>query len=183
MELIKTNLKDVYIIKLSPITDERGSLTRMFCKKEMNAIMKGEEIVQINHTITKEKNTIRGMHYQDFPKSETKIISCIKGEVLDIIIDIRKNSPTFMKRHEEVLSENNQTMLYVPKGFAHGFQTLSDDVGMIYFHTQFYSKEKERGIRYDDPKLGIKWPFKTTNISDKDKKHKLLDESFKGVDI
>ena len=181
MKFIETSLKGAYVIDVEYLKDERGGFSRLFCKNEFEKINHKGDIVQINHSVNKYKGTIRGFHYQSSPKSEIKIIKCIKGEVYDVIIDLRKNSPTFLKCHGEILSEDNQKMMYVPKGFAHGFQTMKDNTELIYFHTEFYDKDKEQGICYNDDLIKVSWPLKITNISEKDKNRSLLDKTFRGI--
>jgi len=181
MEFILTPLKGAYIIQLKPRADERGHLVRLFAKEELKQIGHDEEIVHINHTLTKQKGTLRGMHYQQPPHSEIKIMTCLKGEVYDVIIDLRKGSPTFLKWHAEILSPDKMNMIYVPKGFAHGFQTLKNDCEMLYFHTTAYHQPSERGIRYNDPIIGIKWPLPFAQLSERDTSFSMLTKDFTGV--
>ncbi|MFX1590950.1 MAG: dTDP-4-dehydrorhamnose 3,5-epimerase family protein [Promethearchaeota archaeon] len=142
-----------------------------------------KEIVQINNSVTKLKGSVRGMHFQYPPKAEIKIIKCIKGKVFDVAVDIRKNSTTFLEWHGEVLTEDNFIMLYIPQGFAHGFQTLEDNTELLYLHTEFYSPEFEGGLLYNDPILNITWPLDVADISQRDMKHPLLTDEFKGVEV
>ncbi|MFX1594266.1 MAG: dTDP-4-dehydrorhamnose 3,5-epimerase family protein, partial [Promethearchaeota archaeon] len=127
--------------------------------------------------------TIRGMHFQYPPKAEIKIVKCISGSVYDVAIDLRKDSSSFLKWHAEVLSDKNMKLLYIPEGFAHGFQTLENNTEICYFVTEFYYPEYEGGIVYNDPKINIKWPLEMTNISDKDREIKLLNDDFKGIEL
>ena len=156
---------------------------RVFDKNEFKEIGHTKQIININHSSTVEKGSIRGMHFQYPPNAEIKIVKCMKGSILDVAIDVRKDSLTFLQYHAEVLSAENMNMLYVPEGFAHGFQSLEDNVEMIYYTTEFYSPESEGGIRYCDPKVGIQWPLEVTDISDKDKNQKLIDDDFKPVEV
>jgi dTDP-4-dehydrorhamnose 3,5-epimerase len=174
-------LKDAFIIISEPFIDNRGMFERIFCKNEFNKIGLKKEIVQVNHSLTKKKGSIRGMHYQIPPFAEIKIVRCIKGSVFDVIIDIRKYSETFLKWQGEILSSENMKLIYIPEGFAHGFQTLEDDCELLYFHTESYNKNYERAIRYNDPLIGIKWKIDITEISEKDKNHLLLNKNFQGV--
>jgi dTDP-4-dehydrorhamnose 3,5-epimerase len=121
------------------------------------------------------------MHFQYSPKAEIKMIKCMRGSVYDVIIDLRQDSSTFLKWYGEVLSAENMKMMYVPEGFAHGFQTLEENCELLYLHTEFYSPEHEGGVRYNDPKLEIKWPLEVTDISEKDRKYSLLGEDFEGI--
>ena len=177
---LKTTITDVKVIISKPIIDERGELNRIFCKKELKKIF-SKNIVQINHTLTKEVGSIRGLHYQKTPYREVKMIKCIKGKVFDVALDIRKNSPTFLNYHSEILSSKNNKIIIIPEGFAHGFQTLTKNSELIYFHTQFYNQKYENGINLNDKKINIKWPKKITFISNRDKKFKLLTNNFEGI--
>ena len=181
MKFIKTPIPDLYIIVPEPFKDERGKFSRIYCFNELKEIRNDKTLVQINHSLTKQKGAIRGMHFQYPPRAEIKIIKCIKGSVFDVAIDLRKGSPTILKWYGEILSAENMKALYVPEGFAHGFQTLEENCELLYFHTEFYSPIDEGAVKFDDPMIGIEWPLEISEISDKDKKHKLLNEDFKGV--
>lgn len=169
MKFIETELKGAYFIKLEKMVDERGFFARAFCKKEYAEFGLINEIVQINDSFSKDKGTLRGMHYQLEPKAEDKIVRCIKGSLYDVIIDIRKDSETFGKWIGVELTAENRKMLFVPKGFAHGFITLEDNTEALYLVTEFYAPEFERGIRWNDPKFNIRWPIEALHISEKDK--------------
>ena len=156
---------------------------RLFCRNELQSILQSKNIVQINHSLTRQKGAIRGMHFQYSPKAEAKIVKCLRGSVFDVIIDLRKDAPTFLKWNGEVLSAENMKMIYIPEGFAHGFQTLEENCELLYLHTEFYSPEHEGGVCYDDPKIGIKWPLEPTEISDKDEKYSLLPQDFGGIQL
>jgi dTDP-4-dehydrorhamnose 3,5-epimerase len=177
----KTSLLDLFIVDLKPLKDNRGYLKRLYCNDQFINIMSNKPISQINYTFTKKKGSVRGLHYQIKPFSEKKIITCIKGEVYDVAVDLRKNSPTFLKYFSIILSEKNNKMIVIPEGFAHGFQTLKDNCEMMYFHSKSFNAKSERGINSLDPKLNIKWPLNFTQISDKDKNHTFLKIYFKGV--
>lgn len=181
MDFEETELKGAFIIKLEPNFDSRGSFVRLYCKKEVKKISHFKEILQINYSATLNKGTIRGLHYQVQPGSEIKIIRCLKGKVFDVIVDLRKDSFTFLKWYGLELSKDNMQMIYVPEGFAHGFQTLVDNCELLYLHTACYSAEDERGLRYNDTRLGIKWPIKKSIISEKDKNYPLIKEYFEGL--
>ncbi|NGX56461.1 MAG: dTDP-4-dehydrorhamnose 3,5-epimerase [Candidatus Anoxychlamydiales bacterium] len=168
MKIIQLLLNGAAIIKSDIFEDNRGFFTRLFCQKELSKLHNSKSIDQINYSFTKKKGTIRGLHFQKNPFEEIKIVRCLKGKIFDVIVDMRKNSKTYLKWHGEILSENNHKMLYVPKGFAHGFQTLEDDCMTIYFNNEFYNPQAELGIKFDDKLLNIKWPIKMTAISDKD---------------
>ncbi len=181
MKFIKTNIKDMYIIEPKPFQDERGSFSRVFCENELKEISLTKRIVQINHSTTTKKGAIRGMHFQLPPKAEIKIVKCIRGSILDVGIDLRKDSSTFLQWHGEILSEDNMKLLVIPEGFAHGFQALVENIEMIYFVTEVYAPQNEGGVRFNDPKIKINWPLEITDISKKDNEWPYLDEDFKGI--
>jgi|SRR5579871_607640 len=183
MNFVPTPVKDAFEIILSPLQDERGVFSRIFCQDEMKKIGISKNIVQINHSLNKKKGTIRGMHFQYPPHAETKIIRCIKGKVYDVLVDLRKGSDTFLKWHSIELSPDKYNMIVIPEGCAHGFQTLEEDSELLYFHTEFYMPKSEGAIRFDDPLLNIHWPLPAVNISAKDKNYPLLHPSFEGIAI
>lgn len=178
------SLEGAYLIDPAPFKDHRGFFARVFCEKELKEIGYTKKIVQINHSLTTRKGAIRGMHFQYPPKAEIKMVKCLSGAVFDVIVDLRKTSPTFGRWHGEELTSKNMKMMYIPEGFAHGFQTLEEDSQLLYFHTEFYSPEHEGGVRFDDPDLAIQWPLPVSDISEKDRRLPLLKElrttSFKG---
>lgn len=180
MNFEETTLKGAYVVSLQLLTDTRGGFARTFCKKEFQQINHHKEFVQLNHSYNTFKGTIRGMHYQLPPYQEIKLIRCVKGAVLDVIVDLRANSPTFLQHFSVELSAENKKMMYVPENFAHGFQTLQDNSELIYHHTQFYAPQADTGIRFNDPMLKINWPLEPIMVSEKDKNYKLIDHTFKG---
>lgn len=169
MKLEQTKINGVFIIHSEPFIDDRGFFNRIFCQKELEEIRQGIVISQINHSKTLKKGTIRGMHYQNPPHAEMKIVRCVKGSIFDVAVDLRKDSQTFMKWHGETLSSDNMKALVIPEGCAHGFQSLEDDIELVYMSTSPYCKEAECGLHYNDQKVGINWPFDVTVISDKDR--------------
>jgi len=183
MKIKPTLLQDAVIIELEPFKDDRGLFARVFCQNELRNILRNKNIVQINQSLTRQKGAIRGMHFQRPPKAEIKMVKCLCGSVFDVIIDLRKDSPTFLKWHGEKLSAENMKMMYIPEGFAHGFQTLEQNSELLYMHTEFYSPEYESGIKYDDPSLNISWPIEVTDISLRDQNHPLLSSEFKGIKV
>jgi len=183
MKFIKTSLIDLYIIEFEPIQDKRGKFYRVFCKEEFKQIGNEKEIVQINYSITIKKGAIRGMHFQYPPMAEIKMVKCLQGSVYDVAIDIRKGSSTFLQWHGEILSAENLKMMYIPEGFAHGFQTLEKNTELLYFHTEFFNAGHEGGIRYDDPLITIQWPLEVSDVSKRDKRHELLSNHFIGVEL
>ncbi|MDF2188765.1 dTDP-4-dehydrorhamnose 3,5-epimerase [Paraflavitalea sp. CAU 1676] len=176
-----TTLEGSYVIDIEQYSDSRGWFARFFCKKEFSAIGHDKEWVQLNHSANFRQGTLRGMHFQCPPFREIKMVRCIAGSVFDVIVDLRKESKTFMNWYGTELSATNRKMLYIPEGFAHGFQTLSDNSELIYHHTEFYTAGSEGGIRYNDPRLNIQWPLSVSIISDRDKTHPYLDQHFKGI--
>ena len=181
MKIMRIPLKNAYIIEPERFEDIRGMFSRIFCKKKFQSISLVKNIVQVNHSITVAKGAIRGMHFQRAPMAEIKMVKCLRGAVFDVIIDLRKDSPTFLKWHGETLSAENMKMVYVPEGFAHGFQTMESNSELLYFHTEFYSPEHEGGVRYSDPVTNISWPLEVTDISGKDQNYPLLSEDFQGI--
>jgi dTDP-4-dehydrorhamnose 3,5-epimerase len=168
MKFTKTPLNSAYLIDVQKREDERGFFSRVFCKNEFEELGLEPNFVQVNNSLSVEKGTLRGLHYQLPPKEEVKVVRCIRGSIFDVIVDIRKNSPTFGKWFGAELSGENRRMMYVPKGFAHGFLSLTPNSELVYFVSEFYSPEHERGVRWDDPSLKIEWPGKPNVISDKD---------------
>ena len=181
MRINKLPLERAFVIEPEPFTDDRGIFARVFCQRELQNMPHGKNIVQINHSMTRQKGAIRGMHFQQPPRAEIKMVKCLRGSVFDVMIDLRSDSSTFLKWHGEKLSAENMKMLYIPEGFAHGFQTLEQNSELLYLHTEFYSPEYEGSIRYDDPSLNILWPIEVTDISLRDQSHPLLSSEFKGI--
>ena len=176
-----TKIEGVRIINSEPFADDRGFFNRIFCQKELEAVRSNIVISQINHSMTKVKGTIRGMHFQHPPYSEMKIVRCIKGSIFDVAVDLRRDSPTFLQWHGEILSADNMKAMAIPEGCAHGFQSLEDDIEMIYFHTQFYSKQGEGAIRFDDPIIDIKWSMNPTVFSERDAAFPYLTSDYQGI--
>lgn len=175
MKFTKTTLDGVYVIEPESKEDDRGHFARTFCKRELSAKGIEFDIKQINQSLTKNMGTVRGMHFQKEPKAEAKIVQCLSGEVYDVAVDLKPDSPTFGKWISERLTAINGKMLYLPEGFAHGFQTLSDSCVMQYLMSEFYSPECSTGVRWNDPALKINWPIaKPTNISKKDEEWPLM---------
>jgi dTDP-4-dehydrorhamnose 3,5-epimerase len=165
----KTDLKDAFVIDLEKIEDERGFFARAWCMKEFEAQGLTARTVQCNISFNKTRGTTRGMHYQIAPYEEAKLVRCMAGSIYDVIIDLRSGSETYRSWFGVELTAANRRMLFVPEGFAHGFQTLEDDTEVTYQVSQFYTPGSERGIRWDDPAFSIDWPIEVQVISDKDK--------------
>ena len=179
----ETSINGLISIQRKPVGDQRGYLERLYCSDFFDQFTNKQNIKQINHTLTQKKGTLRGMHFQYPPYSEIKIVSCIQGSVFDVAIDLRKNSPTFLQWYGEILEAGNYTSLLIPEGFAHGFQTLTKNCEMLYFHTKSYMPSAEGAINALDPMIAITWPLDITEISDRDSNHVFLDSRFEGIII
>ena len=178
MIFTETPLRGACLIDLEKRGDERGFFARAFCEKEFGARQLVERFVQANDSLSAQRGTLRGMHYQLAPKAETKLVRCIRGALYDAILDLRKGSPTFGHSFGAELSAENRRMMYVPKGFAHGFITLANDTEALYLVDEFYAPEQERGIRWNDPRFGIRWPVEPVVLSDKDRNHREFDQAW-----
>ncbi len=173
-----TPLPGAFLIDLEKKGDDRGFFARAFCQNEFSQHGLARSFCQVNNSLSAQKGTLRGMHYQLPPHAETKLVRCIRGALYDVILDLRVGSPTFGRSFGTELSADNRRMLYVPKGFAHGFLTLCDDTEAFYFVDEFYAPERERCIRYNDPKFGLDWPAAPVVISEKDKNQSDFDQSW-----
>ena len=183
LKITNAELDGVRIIEPIVHEDSRGVFARVFCANELKEIFKDNVIKQVNHSFTHKKGAVRGLHFQYYPDCEIKLIKCIKGSILDFVVDIRKDSPTFLKSYSVELSENNKKMIYIPEGFAHGFQTLEDDIELLYFHSKTYSPDNEGALNVKDPLLNIKLPLDIIDISKRDSEHKYLNSNFQGIKI
>jgi len=181
-EILETPIASLMVLQRKPICDRRGYLERIFCAQELQTLAPGKLIEQVNHTLTVSRGSVRGMHFQRPPHAEIKFVSCLRGEVFDVAVDLRHNSPTFLRWHAEVLSAENHKTLVIPVGFAHGFQTLSDHCEMLYLHTPLYTPDAEGGLFAQDPLLAIKWPLPVVELSQRDAAHPLLSDDFKGIE-
>ena len=179
-EFKETPISGLRIIKRHQIKDDRGFFERVFCQDNFSTFS-AKPIKQINHTSTLGKGSIRGLHYQLPPFAETKIVTCLRGEVWDIAVDLRRDSPTFLQYYSVLLSGKNFTSFLIPEGFAHGFQTLTPDCELLYLHTENFSSDAERGLNALDPLLEIEWPEEITNRSSRDENHAFLASDFPGV--
>ncbi len=173
-----TPLAGAYLIDLEKKGDDRGFFARAFCETEFNQHELTRHFCQVNNSLSAQKGTLRGMHYQLPPKAETKIVRCIRGALYDMILDLRDGSPTFGQGFGAKLTAENRRMMYVPKGFAHGFLTLVADTEVFYFVDEFYSPEHERCVRYNDPRFELKWPENPILISDRDKNQSDFDPAW-----
>ncbi len=174
MIFTKLSLPGAYILELDRRTDERGFFARTFCRQEFAEYGLDTCIAQCSISFNRQRGTIRGMHYQAVPHQEAKLLSCTKGSVYDVIIDLREDSATYLKWEAVILSEQNRSMLYVPQGFAHGFQTLQDNSEIFYQISEFYHPESAGGLRWNDPKLAIPWPLTEKIVSRRDDSFPLL---------
>lgn len=179
MIITETVLKGAYLITIEPIEDERGFFTRSFCQKEFATYGLHTNIVQCNISFNKKKGTLRGMHLQLPPKAEAKLVRCTRGKIYDVIIDLRADSATYCKWEAVELTVHNYTALYIPEGFAHGFQTLEDDSEIFYQMFEFYAPECAGGVRWDDPAFNITWPLKDPVLSEKDRSYPFFDKASK----
>lgn len=181
MKFYETVLKGSYVVHPDPFEDQRGWFARVYCKKEFFEIGLYQEWVQLNHSFTANAGTIRGMHFQFPPFNEIKMVRCTNGRVFDVIVDLRKESPTFLKWFGVELSAENKKMLYIPARFAHGFQSLTPKCELIYHHSEFYTPEAEGCIHYSDPAIQIHWPLPVGIVSEKDAIRPFIDKNFKGI--
>ena len=182
-DILPTTLEGLKVLRRKPVSDSRGFLERMFCAQEFAPILGEKTITQINRTLTGKCGSIRGMHFQSAPHAETKFVTCLRGEVFDVVVDVRNNSPTFLHWHGELLTQDNHATLLIPEGFAHGFQTLSSDCEMLYFHTAAYHADSGGALNAQDPRLAIKWPMAITEQSERDKSHAAITADFNGVTL
>ncbi|MEO8665694.1 MAG: dTDP-4-dehydrorhamnose 3,5-epimerase [Ignavibacteria bacterium] len=174
MKFIETKIRGLYVIELNVLRDDRGMFARTYCKKQFKPIGFDKEFVQMNFSFNNDKGTLRGMHFQEAPFEETKLIRCVSGKVFDVAVDLRKDSDTYLQWFGTELSHDNMKMILIPGGFAHGFLTLEDNSELIYHHTEYYNPDAERGLRYNDETINIQWPAEVKKISDKDKNYPLI---------
>jgi len=183
MKFIDTPFDGLWAIQTEKKSDARGFITRLFCKNEFSSINFNQEFVQENLTSTNIKGTFRGFHYQLPPFAEKKLVRCIRGKVLDIVIDLRKSSSTFLKSFSLELDSEKLNMVLIPEGFAHGFQTLTDNCLMLYLHTNFYNSKYECGININDSRINYSLPLSLSEISERDKNHPFLANEFEGITL
>ena len=177
-----TPVEGAYVIALERRGDDRGFFARLFCEQEFGAVGLETRFVQINNSLSARRGTLRGMHYQLAPAAEVKVVRCLRGAMFDVIADLRPDSPSFGRWFGAELSGENRHMMYVPRGVAHGFITLTDAVETLYFMSATYTPELERGIRYDDPRLGIEWPIEPAEISPKDRQWPRFDPDYHDIE-
>lgn len=183
MNITHTPISGVCVVENSAAQDSRGAFSRLFCERELQGVLVCRKIVQINLSLTTRVGAVRGLHYQNAPEAEMKIVRCLKGRVLDVAVDLRLGSPTFLQWTAVELSPCNRRAFVIPEGCAHGFQVLEQDSELLYLHTAFYTPEVEGAVRFNDPSVGIKWPLEPTDLSTRDSTHQLLDRDFRGIVI
>ena len=164
------------LVRRKAFSDDRGSFTRLFAREELAAAGLAFDIVHVNHSVTRGRGTVRGFHYQTTPHGEIKLVTCIRGAVLDVAVDIRAESPGRFKAWSSELSAENATAMLIPEGFAHGFQALTDEVELIYLHSAPYVSQASSGYRFDDPAIGFEWPLDAINLSARDRTWPLVGE-------
>ncbi|MDQ0016168.1 dTDP-4-dehydrorhamnose 3,5-epimerase [Variovorax boronicumulans] len=176
-----TPLAGLVCVQRQKLEDARGFFSRFFCAEELAAAGFAGPVAQINHTLTQRRGSVRGLHFQHPPHAEDKLVSCLHGEIFDVAIDLRQGSPTFLHWHGEVLSAGNARSLLIPKGFAHGFQALSDDAELLYLHSTPYAAAAEGALNARDPALAIAWPLAFADVSERDAGHPFLSSDFTGL--
>lgn len=179
----ETGIDGLRVIQRQRLGDERGFLSRLFCAEELTSAGWHKPIAQINHTLTQMQGTVRGMHFQHPPHVEMKLVTCLRGTVWDVGMDLRAGSPTFLQWRAAELSANNGKALLIPEGFAHGFQALTDDCELLYLHTAAYAAQAEDGLLATDPTLGIAWPLPIALQSERDQRHPGLAAEFTGLTL
>lgn len=178
---IATSIEGVVLIERQRIEDSRGFFSRFFCAEELSAVGFKLPVAQINQTLTRQRGAVRGMHFQHPPHAEDKLVSCLRGQVFDVAVDLRRGSSTYLKWHAEALSADNGRALLIPQGFAHGFQTLTEDCELLYLHSRPYAQGAESALNARDPALDIRWPLDITDMSERDERHPLLTPTFTGI--
>jgi dTDP-4-dehydrorhamnose 3,5-epimerase len=181
LQIEDTPLAGLKRVRRLPLGDARGYLVRLFCADELRDAGWSTPLAQVNQTRTRQRGSVRGLHFQHPPHAEKKLVHCLRGEVFDVAVDLRRGSPTFLRWHGERLSGDNDTALLIPEGFAHGLQTLTDDVDMLYCHSAAYVAAAEGGIHPREPRVGVEWPLPIDALSRRDDGHAPLDAGFAGI--
>ena len=179
----KNPIDGLQLVHRQVIGDGRGYFERIFCRDDLEPIIGYRSIVQINHSLTAKAGTVRGIHFQHPPRAEMKLVSCLRGKVFDVAVDLRKGSPTFLQWHAEVITESNHKTFVIPEGFAHGFQTLTEDCELLYLHTAAYAPDAEAGLDALDPRLAIDWPMPIAERSARDQHYAMLTSEFLGLSL
>ena len=175
-----TPLSGLTLVERKPIADARGFLARLFCADEFGTAGWHKPVAQINHTLTRKRGAVRGLHFQHPPHAESKLVSCLSGQVFDVAVDLRSDSPTFLHWHGALLSAENHRSLLIPEGFAHAFQALTEDCELFYLHTTSFHAEAEGALNVTDPRLAIAWPLAIAELSERDRAHPLIGADFPG---
>jgi dTDP-4-dehydrorhamnose 3,5-epimerase len=178
-----TPLPGLKLVQRKPIEDARGFFARFYCADEFRAVGQAKSIAQINHTFTHNRGVVRGLHFQHPPHAEVKIVSCLRGTVFDVAVDLRVDSPTYLHWHGEILSAENHRSLLIPEGYAHGFQSISTDCELLYLHTAPFHPEAEGALNVADPALAIAWPLPVFELSERDRAHPFIDTNFSGIHL
>jgi dTDP-4-dehydrorhamnose 3,5-epimerase len=172
-----TPLAGLTVVQRRRIDDSRGFFSRFFCAEELSHVGFSRPVAQINHTLTRKRGAVRGLHFQRAPHAEDKLVNCLRGEIFDVAVDLRPHSKTWGQWYGEVLSAENAKSLFIPEGFAHGFQTLTEDCELIYLHSRPFTPEAEGALNVRDPTLAIAWPLDITELSERDAQHPMLQET------
>jgi dTDP-4-dehydrorhamnose 3,5-epimerase len=183
MQHFSTNIEGVLVLDRAKSEDQRGSFERLYCSDTFESVCGFEHVAQANFSQTSTTGSIRGLHLQLTPESEKKLITCTLGKVFDVAVDMRQGSPTFLNHFSIELNSIDAQSVLIPEGVAHGFQSLSSNAGLIYFHSRNYSPQHEFGFNPFDPRLGIDWPLELTDISDKDANHEFIKSDFTGLPL
>jgi len=183
MKILATPLSGVFVVETASFSDKRGAFSRLYCESELSELVGARRIVQINHSLTALAGALRGLHFQSPPHAETKFVRCLRGRVFDVAVDLRFASPSFLHWHAEELSPANARMLVIPEGCAHGFQALESESELLYLHTSAYAPHAEAGVRFDDPRLAIRWPLPVIDLSPRDSALPPLDAAFEGIAV
>lgn len=183
MKIVATPLAGLSVVETTPFVDVRGAFARWYCEQELANVIGMRRIVQINHSRTTAVGAVRGLHFQEPPHAEMKLVRCIKGRVWDVAVDLRQGSKTFLQWHAEELTATNARMMLIPEGFAHGFQVLEPESELLYLHTAFFAPEFEGAVRYDDASLSITWPLPVSDVSQRDLQHPLINQDFVGLSV
>jgi dTDP-4-dehydrorhamnose 3,5-epimerase len=178
-----TDLAGLLVVQRKPIEDQRGLFSRFFCVEEFRRAGLEKPVVQMNHTLTRNKGAVRGLHFQYPPHAETKVVSCLAGEIFDVAVDVRCGSPTFLRWHAEILSAANRRSLLIPEGFAHGFQTLTDACELMYLHTAAFHVGAEGALNVADPRLALEWPLPPIDLSERDRAYPFVEPDFEGIAV
>jgi dTDP-4-dehydrorhamnose 3,5-epimerase len=180
-ELSEASLPGVYRVERRPRSDDRGWLERLYDPIELAPLLGSRAIAQVNRTLTRRRGSVRGMHFQAAPSAEVKVVTCLRGAVFDVAVDLRRGSPTLLRWHAELLDAAEHRSVLIPEGFAHGFQTLADDAELLYFHTAAYDPAAEGGVHPLDPLIAVTWPLEVELLSDRDRSHPFVGADFKGI--